>query len=59
MKLDGRVESMANLQIKGMDDFDLIIALCAMTNNLTLVTNNTKHFSSFLYRTKVQYHSPF
>jgi len=50
---------MANLQIKGMDDFDLIIALCAMTNNLTLVTNNTKHFSSFLYRTKVQYHSPF
>jgi tRNA(fMet)-specific endonuclease VapC len=28
-----------------LDDFDLIIASCAMTNNLTLVTNNTKHFS--------------
>ena len=30
---------------KILDDFDLIIASCAMTNNLTLVTNNTKHFS--------------
>lgn len=28
-----------------LDDFDLIIASCAMTNNLTLVTNNTKDFS--------------
>jgi len=28
-----------------LDDFDLIIASLAMTNNLTLVTNNTKHFS--------------
>ena len=27
-----------------LDDFDLIIASCAMTNNLTLVTNSTKHF---------------
>lgn len=27
-----------------LDDFDLIIASCAMTNNLTLVTNNIKHF---------------
>jgi len=27
-----------------LDDFDLIIASCAMINNLTLVTNNTKHF---------------
>ena len=25
-------------------DFDLILAACAMTNNLVLVTNNTKHF---------------
>ena len=30
---------------KILDDFDLIIASCAMTNNLTLVTNNTQHFS--------------
>ena len=37
----------ASLKKSGMllDDFDLIIASCAMTNNLTLVTNNTKHFS--------------
>jgi len=27
-----------------LDDFDLIIASCAMANNLTLVTNNIKHF---------------
>ena len=37
----------ASLKKSGMllDDFDLIIASCAMNNNLTLVTNNTKHFS--------------
>ena len=36
----------ASLKKSGMllDDFDLITAACAMTNNLTLVTNNTKHF---------------
>lgn len=27
-----------------LDDFDLIQAACAMTHNLILVTNNTKHF---------------
>ena len=27
-----------------LDDFDLILAACAMTHNLVLVTNNTKHF---------------
>jgi predicted nucleic acid-binding protein len=27
-----------------MDDFDLIIASCALAHNLTLVTNNMKHF---------------
>ncbi len=27
-----------------LDDFDLIIASCALTSNLTLVTNNTRHF---------------
>lgn len=27
-----------------LDDFDLAIASCALGNNLTLVTNNTKHF---------------
>jgi len=28
-----------------LDDFDLIIASCAMAHNLTLVTNNVVHFS--------------
>lgn len=28
-----------------LDDFDLIIASCAIAHNLTLVTNNTRHFS--------------
>ena len=27
-----------------LDDFDLIVAACAMTHNLILVTNNTKQF---------------
>ena len=27
-----------------LDDFDLIIASCAMAHNLTLVTNNVGHF---------------
>lgn len=36
----------AQLEVGGrrVDDFDLAIAACAMTRNLTLVTNNTKHF---------------
>ena len=28
-----------------LDDFDLIIASCALAHNLTLVTNNVKHFN--------------
>ena len=36
----------ANLEKSGtrLDDFDLILATCALTHNLTLVTNNEKHF---------------
>ena len=36
----------ASLEKSGipLDDFDLIIASCALSHNLTLVTNNTKHF---------------
>jgi tRNA(fMet)-specific endonuclease VapC len=36
----------AQLEIKGtrLDDFDLMIAACALTHNLTLVTNNEIHF---------------
>lgn len=28
-----------------LDDFDLAIAACALTNNLVLVTHNTRHFN--------------
>jgi tRNA(fMet)-specific endonuclease VapC len=36
------------LKEKGLiiDDFDLLIASIALANNLTLVTNNTKHFKN-------------
>lgn len=36
----------AQLEINGtrLDDFDLIIAACALTHNLTLVTNHMLHF---------------
>ena len=27
-----------------LDDFDLVIASCALSNNLVLVTNNVRHF---------------
>ena len=29
---------------KRLDDFDLVIAACALSNDLTLVTNNEAHF---------------
>lgn len=40
-------ELKADLKLKGtpIDDFDLLIGATAITNNLTLVTDNTKHFS--------------
>lgn len=36
----------ADLEKQGtpLDDFDIIIASCALVHNLTLVTNNIKHF---------------
>ena len=36
----------ADLEKEGarLDDFDLTVAACALAHNLTLVTNNTKHF---------------
>ena len=36
----------ANLEKAGtpLDDFDLILAACALANDLVLVTNNVKHF---------------
>ncbi|MBI9085054.1 MAG: type II toxin-antitoxin system VapC family toxin [Desulfobacterales bacterium] len=37
----------ASLEFAGtpLDDFDLVIAAIALSRNLTLVTNNTRHFS--------------
>lgn len=40
----GRLKSEYELQGKRLDDFDLAIAACALTNSLILVTNNEKHF---------------
>jgi len=36
----------AKMETKGqpLDDFDLVIGACALAHNLTLVTNNVKHF---------------
>jgi tRNA(fMet)-specific endonuclease VapC len=31
-------------RIRQLDDFDLILAACALANDLALVTNNVKHF---------------
>jgi len=37
----------SDLERKGtrLDDFDLLIASCALAHNLTLVSNNTRHFA--------------
>lgn len=40
----GLLKSQLELGGNPLDDFDLLIASCAMSRNLTLVTNNIKHF---------------
>ncbi len=40
----GRLKSSFQKKGTSLDDFDLIIASCALANNLVLITNNTKHF---------------
>ena len=40
----GLLKAQPEIEGNRLDDFDLIIASCAMAHNLTLVTNNTKHF---------------
>ncbi len=44
VEIFGRLKAEYELQGKRLDDFDLAIAACALTNRLTLVTNNEKHF---------------
>ena len=40
----GMLKSQVEVNGTRLDDFDLIIASCALSKNLTLVTNNVKHF---------------
>ena len=40
----GMIKSELEIQGIPLDDFDLVIASCALALNLTLVTNNVKHF---------------
>jgi tRNA(fMet)-specific endonuclease VapC len=40
----GMIKSALEIQGSPLDDFDLAIAACALAHNLTLVTNNEKHF---------------
>jgi predicted nucleic acid-binding protein len=40
----GMLKASLNRSGTPLDDFDLIVASCALANNLTLVTNNLKHF---------------
>jgi tRNA(fMet)-specific endonuclease VapC len=44
-ELFGMVKAKLENRGKRLDDFDLVIAACALAHNLTLVTNNTDHFS--------------
>jgi tRNA(fMet)-specific endonuclease VapC len=44
VEIFGLLKSQLELEGNRLDDFDLIIASCALTHNLTLVTNNIKHF---------------
>ena len=44
VEIFGLLKSQLETEGNRLDDFDLIIAACALAHNLTLVTNNTKHF---------------
>ena len=44
--LFGMLKSQQESKGQMLDDFDLIIASSAMTHNMILVTNNTRHFKS-------------
>ena len=41
----GMLKALLETSSTRLDDFDLTIASCALAHNLTLVTNNLKHFS--------------
>jgi tRNA(fMet)-specific endonuclease VapC len=41
----GELKAALEKQGTPLDDFDLILAACALSHNFTLVTNNVKHFN--------------
>jgi tRNA(fMet)-specific endonuclease VapC len=43
-ELFGALKAQMESRGERLDDFDLILAACALAHNLTLVTNNTGHF---------------
>jgi len=44
VEIFGMLKSKLEKSASRLDDFDLIITACALAHNLTLVTNNEKHF---------------
>ena len=44
MEVFGMVKAELERAGRRLDDFDLMIAACALANGLTLVTNNVRHF---------------
>ena len=40
----GMLKSGLETKCTPLDDFDLVLAACALAHNLTVVTNNEKHF---------------
>ncbi|MDY7033880.1 MAG: type II toxin-antitoxin system VapC family toxin [Thermodesulfobacteriota bacterium] len=44
VEIFGMLKSQLEKSGTRLDDFDLIVASCALANNLTLVTNNLKHY---------------
>ena len=44
IQVSGLIKSKLEKRGKPLDDFDIILASVALTHNLTLVTNNTRHF---------------
>lgn len=45
MQLYAKIKRSLEMKGSGLDDFDLLIGATAMENGITLVTDNTRHFS--------------
>ena len=44
IEIFGREKARLEMTGTALDDFDLILGCCALAHNLTLVTNNVRHF---------------